>query len=207
MRLADRIARRFAKLAVNTFALILVVITLTMPAAADAETRLQSHLEVLREAKGRLESAHHAHEKAEAWLAFQVSVEQLVKALPKNTPFDVCEDENTEDVKRSCPGADIVMQARKLGAHIYYNGAGEAYGTTDEGWRKYLEHWPDGPNADEAWWHVNVEPKCTDECSTEAIGDPAESDAMRYAEFIERFPNSKLRSLGERRIKEFAKVR
>jgi hypothetical protein len=113
--------------------------------------------------------------------------------LPATAPLDDCYDPQARDeLKASCPGFELVASAYAAGMSITYCAPGEGYLRASTGWERYLELWPQGPEADVAWWNVHIEPPCCDECTPESL-EP-------YRDFIRRFPASQLRLRAEQRL-------
>ena len=57
-----------------------------------------------------------------------------------------------------------------------------------QGYEKYLELLPRGPEADEAWWRGRVLSACGD---GEGTPDEYRADIATYSAFLKRFPNSR----------------
>lgn len=181
--------------------IVLFIVAVGVPSVW-AEPSERMALEAMRQAKQQLDRASGSHEKASAWRALQQAADDLVRALPQDLSNDACYSAN-KPVKETCPGYHAVEQAHAVGVPITYCGSGEAWLPTNRGWMEYLKLWPDGPDADRAWWNVNVVPPCCDECSYES----AEAERRIYQEFITRFPKSTLREEAERRVRSPASPR
>lgn len=80
-------------------------------------------------------------------------------------------------------------QATALGVTVEWCEPGGEWSTRTQGYEKYLQLWPNGPQADEAWWMGRVPngPRCGDYEGTPE--EDAELD-RQYSEFLKRFPTS-----------------
>jgi len=180
--------------------IVVVVSALAVRAGAPvfAQPSVPAALDAMRTAKQKLDRAVGSHEKAKAWRALQQAADDLVRGLPQDLSNEQCYDSNKPGgLRETCPGYPVVKQAQAVGMWITYCGSGEAWLPTNRGWAEYLKLWPDGPDADRAWWNVNVAPPCCDECSFES----AEAERRVCREFINRFPKSPLRQEAERRMR------
>ena len=180
---------------------IIGVVTVLMAgtgASVTSEPSVPTSLEAIRAAKQRLDLAKGNRAKAEAWRALQQAADELVRALPKELSNEQCYDPSKPfDLSDRCPGYPAVQQAHAAGMWITYCGSGESWLPTNRGWEEYLKLWPDGPDADRAWWNVNIAAPCCDECSFESV----EAERRLYRNFIDRFPRSPLREEAERHLR------
>ncbi|MBV8517389.1 MAG: hypothetical protein JO197_08305 [Acidobacteria bacterium] len=151
---------------------------------------MSKRLTALRDARAAIDHAKDKHAAARAWLRFQHAADDLLRALPETLSNARCIDSNRADgVSDRCPGVAVFREARRLGADFGYCESDAAYAPGDIGWEKYLELWPAGPDADDAWWYVHVAPPCCDECGPETDADAR----ALYGDFLARFPKSRHR--------------
>jgi hypothetical protein len=179
--------------------------------AAKVEPDPQVLLEKIRRSSDVITQSRDDHEKATAWLAVQDATNELPSALG-NAPGDKCYDPHSSHVLLGCPGRDIIEEALSLGADIRYCGPGESWLEGRRGYEQYLKLWPDGPNADRAFWQSAVEAPCCDECMPTDLEQIRKSNfepedikhlMKLYSAFLEKFPNSSLKSDAERKLQEY----
>src|SRR5262249_11232473 len=149
-------------------AALMLMTAFPLPAFGQGTT--DSTLEAMHKAKLQLDRAQGSQAEARAWRALQQAADDLVGTLPQNLSNERCYDDGKPGgVSETCPGYEAVRRAHALGMWVSYCGSGEAWLRTNRGWAEYLKLWPDGPEADQAWWNVHVEPPCCDECSFESV--------------------------------------
>jgi len=129
-------------------------------------------------------SEQDSHAKAGAWLNLNrkadelaVRMTDLVRAIPNSGPITP-----TDDLNR------LADRSAALGLSVAYCEIGTDWAANFIGYENYFKLWPDGPNADEAYWKSKVEPNvCGD---FEGSIEEYQQGIARYSDFIKRFPNS-----------------
>jgi hypothetical protein len=142
----------------------------------------ETHSKLLKN-KNKIEQAKH-------WLLLQRISDRLADAMG----IDLCllRSSNPEE----CPNNKVADKLQKMGISIGYCEPGESWMRTNDGYAKYLELWPDGPDAGEAYYYVHIDPPCCDECSVgeHDLYEIPVSGLKKLVEehnwYIERFPKS-----------------
>lgn len=156
------------------------------PTDATKDSQVTEFLKQMAVLQSQTTSAQSAQVKAEAWLDLNRKADDLAKRMTELLP-------RTENSGPLIPTAELNQIAEKsgaLGMSIAYCEIGTDFAASFVGYEKYLQLWPEGPNADEAYWKSKVEANaCGDfEGSIEEYQD----GITRYSEFIKRFPSSSL---------------
>lgn len=186
-----------------------------MPQTRRQKADQQAAIENMRRAHLEIAGATDNHDQARAWLALQRYSDELTEALG-DAPQAECRDpkQSQAEVLPNCPGAALVKEANTLGASISYCDAGEGWLPGTDGYASYLKLWPDGPDADRAWWRTRVEPACCDECAPARAEDIPSGPGIfsredldnlidRYSEFAKKFPNSTFRPEAEEKLRRY----
>jgi len=97
-----------------------------------------------------IERSSNKQEKAKAWLQIQHLASQCRDQISGSTQKG-CTYSCTDGLKMpsGCPGADCLSATVSAGVGLHCSEPDGVLAST-EGYEKYLEYWPDGPNADEA---------------------------------------------------------
>jgi hypothetical protein len=169
----------------------------------------QALLAEIRRHRVNADAAPDDHHRAEEWMQVQDAADHFVRALP-STKGSHCGDASSADVAADCPGTDLVKEASGLGISIPYCGSRESWLETVSGYQQYLKFWPNGPDADQAYWKVMVEPPCCDDCAASLSDTPGKYTPAElrqriaaYSAFVKRFPASSLRSDAEAKINRY----
>ncbi len=96
-----------------------------------------------------------------------------------------------------------VRQANRYGAFILWCSYDGDWTAGPEGYLKYLSLWPDGPDAEEAWWRGNLGHRlnfCYDGAGTE---EEIAWFVHIYAEFLKHFPRGKHEREARQMLKKF----
>ena len=136
----------------------------------------------MREKLAQMKSLHEQiakasapHEQAAAWFELNGAAGELAGLINDATKLFRGQYEK------------LAETASGLGIELRYCEIGSDWGVISTGYEKYLELWPDGPRADDAWWHSRFESWCGD---FEGSAEEYQAAADLYAEFLKRFPNS-----------------
>jgi hypothetical protein len=129
-------------------------------------------------------SAQRLQAKAEAWLnlnrkadALATRMTELLPKLPDSGPPTPTPELN-----------QIADQSKALGISVNYCEIGTDWAADSTGYENYLNLWPDGSNADEAFWKSKVESNgCGD---FEGTIEEYQHGVEMYSAFIKRYPSS-----------------
>lgn len=133
--------------------------------------------------KAQIDSAQSEQAQSEAWLDLNREADALALRLSEILRFPT-------DSAPASPTAGALRVARKaktLGIAVTFCEIGEGWNADTVGYQKYLQLWPAGPRADEAFWKSEVEQRCGD---FEPSVEEYEAAIKLHRGFVERFPSS-----------------
>jgi len=113
------------------------------------------------------------HQQALNWLRLNLTADEFAQAISRST-------KPPEQLR------GLAKQASSWGIQIQDCEPAGAWVARPTGYMKYLELWPDGPSADQAWWKIHME-GCGD---FEGSAEEYEEAIHRYEEFLNLFPHS-----------------
>jgi hypothetical protein len=164
-----------------------LVIAKRRPATAEGvlhDHQIASVMKEMGSLQAQVDSAQSAQLTAEAWLNLNRKADLLVQRMSEIQPL-------SKDSAPTTPTAGLVRIAKKakaLGIPVSFCEIGEGWVADPAGYEKYLQLWPAGANADEAFWRSRVEANgCGD---FEGSIEEYEEGIKMYRGFIERFPSS-----------------
>ncbi len=170
-------------------------------AQAVPPTNLQVSLKKLQTQAQKIAHATTNQEKAKAWLA--LNHEAVKFAVEMNRAFP---HPSIHGDKISPPEAQkLAEQATSYGVRVDFCEIGDDWGANNEGYLKYLELWPDGPDADEATWMgpMRNQSFCGDfEGSVEELQEIVQLNQQ----FITQFPNSRFTPEAKERLADAQKM-
>jgi hypothetical protein len=156
----------------------------TQPTGATKDSQIVVLLKEMAVLQGQTNSAQNAQAKAAAWFNLNRKADALAKRMTELLP-------RAEDSGPPTPTGDLNQIAEKsqaLGMSIAYCEIGTDFAASFEGYQNYLQLWPDGPNADEAYWKAKVEANgCGD---FEGTVEEYQQGIARYSEFLKCYPSS-----------------
>jgi len=123
----------------------------------------------MRTARSTIDQAADSTAKARAWLDLNRAADRLAKLLGSDKDLE-----------------PLAMQASALGIAVDWCDPGSNWFAHAEGFERYLQILPDGPQADDAWWMRRFR-DCGD---SEGTAEEYEEEIQWYSEFLKRFPNS-----------------
>jgi hypothetical protein len=148
------------------------------------DPEISTGLRTMETLRTQIDSTQNAEEKARAWLKLNRSADLLAKRMSDLQPI-------ANDSGRTVPTAGLTRigeKAKTLGIDVSWCEIGAGWSADPTGYVNYLELWPTGPNADEAFWKSQVEPSgCGD---FEGSVEEYQHGIELYRGFIERFPAS-----------------
>jgi len=125
--------------------------------------------------------------KAQGWLRLNAAADRLAVIL-----------DNQVDLK------PLALKAAALGVSLDVCEPSRLWDAGTQGYERYLQLFPDGPQADEAWWKGRLSngPRCGDN-----EGSPEEYRELieKYSEFVKRFPHSEYVPRARQRLDEYRK--
>lgn len=151
---------------------------------AAKDSQVISILKEMATLRSQINSAQSSQAKAEAWLnlnhkadALATRMTELLPKLPDSGPPTPTPELN-----------QIANQSQALGIAVNYCEIGADWAADATGYQNYLTLWPDGPNADEAFWKSKVESSgCGD---FEGTIEEYQHGVEMYSDFIKRYPSS-----------------
>ena len=151
---------------------------------AKQDQQVISILKEMTALQSQITSAQNSQTKAEAWLnlnrkadALAVRMTDLLRETRDSGPLVP-----TDDLNR------VADKSAALGISVNYCEIGTDWAANFIGYENYFKLWPDGPNADEAYWKSKVEANaCGD---FEGTLEEYQQGIERCSDFIKRFPNS-----------------
>ena len=171
------------------------------PAPPVSHAALQQSLQKLQALAEKITHASTNQEKAKAWLA--MNHEAVKFAAEMNRVFP---NSSIHGDKIDPPEAQkLAEKATSYGVRVDFCEPGADWGANNEGYLKYLELWPDGPDADEATWMgpVGNQSFCGDfEGSVEELQEIIQQNQR----FIQQFPNSRFTPEAKERLADAQKM-
>ena len=142
-------------------------------AAESARTREagRARLDEMRKLHQAIGQSKDHEVQARTWLELNVAAEALAETLGL-------------DEKQG----PLVHETEKLGVTVTWCEPSGSWAAGRQGYEKYLELWPRGPQADEAWWRGRVESSCGD---SEGTTEEYRHDIATYSAFLKQFPKSR----------------
>jgi len=172
---------------------LLMVSTINLIAAQDqpqaasnvaADPQVVSILKGMATLHSQIDSAQTLQAKAEAWLNLNRQADVLAKRMTQLLPTTPGSGPPTPTPTLN----QIADQSKVMGIVVNYCEIGTDWAADSAGYVNYLNLWPDGPNADEAFWKSKVEANaCGD---FEGTAEEYEQGIKMYGDFIKRFPAS-----------------
>jgi hypothetical protein len=155
--------------------------------AAMAEQLAAAQIESMRSIRSEIDRATDNPSRARGWL----KLNQTADELPAY--FD-----SSRDAKSA------LAKAEKFGISFpWCEPDGQPFAGS-EGYARYLQLWPDGPDADQAWWRKNIDVGCGD---FEGTAEEYAGLEKTYSDFLRRFPNSPRAAEARKRLAEIRRSR
>ena len=156
---------------------------------------LNGELTELRSLAQRITASQDDHQKALLWLSLNRSAKQFADQMNATFP-----DTNLQGDKISPPDAQkLAQEATSYGVRIEYCEMSARWGADNQGYFKYLELWPGGPDADESTWMGPMQNGafCGD---AEGSVDELKENILQRKQFLKRFPNSRFASQAKQEL-------
>lgn len=180
--------------------LSVILVSAVFPQAAPPAS-LQPSLKKLQSLSQKIARAGTNQEKAKGWLALNHEAVKFAEEMNRAFPHTTIHGD-----KITPPEAQkIAQQATSYGVRVDFCEIGADWGANAEGYFKYLELWPDGPDADEATWMgpAGNQSFCGDfEGSVEELQEIIQQNQH----FIAQFPNSRFTPEAKQRLTDAQKM-
>ncbi|HTC94984.1 MAG TPA: outer membrane protein assembly factor BamD [Terriglobales bacterium] len=171
------------------------------PAPPVSHAALQQSLQRLQALAQKITHASTNQEKAKAWLAMNHEAVKFAGEMNRVFP-----NSSIQGDKIDPPEAQkLAEKATSYGVRVDFCEPGTDWGANNEGYLKYLELWPDGPDADEATWMgpAGNQSFCGDfEGSVEELQEIIQQNQR----FIQQFPNSHFTPEAKERLADAQKM-
>ncbi len=96
-----------------------------------------------------------------------------------------------------------VQQANGYGASLHWCDFDADWTARPEGYLRYLYLWPDGPDAEEAWWRGKLDHHLNSCYDREGSEQEAAVFVRDYTEFLQHFPHGKHQQQAQEELKQF----
>ncbi len=170
-------------------------------AQAAAPAGLQASLNKLHAEAQKIARAATNPEKAEAWLALNHEAVKFAEEMNRAFPHSRIHGDRIEPQAAQ----RLAQKATSYGVRIDFCEPGADWSANNEGYFKYLELWPNGPDADEATWMgpVGNQSFCGDfEGSIEELQEIIQHNQH----FISQFPNSRFIPEAKKQLADATKM-
>jgi hypothetical protein len=155
------------------------------PAVGQARSQLQAELRSLATLAQEIAAAPSNEEKARDWLELNRKTKKFSEEMNGVFP-----ETSIQGDKISPPEAQQLAQtATSYGVSVEYCEPGGNWSADNQGYLKYLELWPQGPEADEATWMgpMGNGSFCGD---SEGSADELKEFIAQREQFLQKFPKS-----------------
>lgn len=131
----------------------------------------RAQIERMRALRSSIDHASNASSRAAKWMELNTMAERLAEML------------GMEESRK--PLAD---EATALGVSVSWCEPSGSWAAGNQGYEKYLQLAPDGPQADTAWWQGRVMSSCGD---SEGTAEEYQYAIDTYTAFLKHFPKSR----------------
>jgi hypothetical protein len=186
-------------LLLTSTALVLSVLAQLNPLAAGAQSAasLKTEVRKIEVLAEQIAGANTNDQKARSWLALNREAkkfaDQMNAAFPKTTAKG--DKIFPEEAQR------IAEKATSYGVRVDFCEMGDNCGADNQGYLKYLELWPNGPEADEATWMVPMGNGSFCGDFEGSIEELQETIAL-HKRFLTQFPNSRFVSQAKQELSQ-----
>jgi hypothetical protein len=148
---------------------------------------LQAELHSLAALANKIAHAPTKGEKARAWLELNHQAKKFAEEMNAAFPDTMIQGENISPLESQ----QIARSATSYGVRIDFCEPSGHWAADNQGYFKYLELWPNGPEADEASWMgpLGNASFCGD---SEGSAEELREFIAQRKEFLQKFPNSRL---------------
>jgi hypothetical protein len=182
---------------------LLVFAVLASPVFAQATlpADLQLSLKKLETQAQQIAHATSNPEKAKGWLVLNQLAAKFAEEMNRAFPNTTIHGDKIDP-----PQAQrLAQQATSYGVKVDFCEIGDDWGASNEGYLKYLELWPKGPEADEATWMgpLGNQSFCGD---FEGSAEELQEIISRNQRFIAQFPGSRHTTEAKERLADAQKM-
>lgn len=186
---------------IGSFALVLCGFAQQDSSASSAvnqgRARLQAELRSLADLAQKIAAAPSREEKARGWLELNRQAKKFAEEM--NTAFP---DTSINGDKISPAEAQqLAKTATAYGVRVDFCEPGGNWAADNQGYFKYLELWPNGPEADEGMWMGPMENAsfCGD---SEGSAEELKEFIAQRKQFLQKFPNSRFAAQAKQDVAE-----
>jgi flagellar basal body rod protein FlgC len=167
------------------------------PAANQASAKLQAQLRSLAMLNQQIANARSNEDKARGWLELNRQARKFGQEM--NSAFP--ETSIKGDKISPAEAEKLARTATSHGIRVDFCEPGGNWAADNQGYFKYLELWPHGPEADEATWMgpVGNASFCGD---TEGSPEELKAFIAEREKFLQHFPNSRFAAQAKQDITE-----
>ncbi|QNI30416.1 hypothetical protein H7849_14730 [Alloacidobacterium dinghuense] len=158
-------------------------------------------LGVLQREHQALQEAQDAHDKALHAYLLNSAAETYASAL--DDEIQRKDRAATAPLDMQTEMGPVVNEANQYGAGVVWCEVNGEWTVSPDGYLAYLAEWPDGPDAEEAWWRGklgHLATACFDAAGTE---EETAGFVADYTEFLARFPHGKHEEEARALLREF----
>jgi hypothetical protein len=169
-----------------------------VPASASpdqAKAQLQAELSSLAKLAQNIAHAPTNEEKARGWLELNRKARKLGEEMNTAFPGTTIQGDKISPAE----AAKIAQTATSYGVRVDFCEPGGNWAADSQGYFKYLELWPLGPDADEATWMgpVGNASFCGD---SEGSAEELKAFTTQRKQFVQQFPNSRFAAQAKQEI-------
>jgi uncharacterized protein YecE (DUF72 family) len=157
---------------------------------------LKTALRQIQEDAKQISDAASNQQKAKAWIALNRDAVKFSAKMNRSFPHSrIIQGDRTEPQAAE----SLAEQATAFGVRIYFCEPDGAWAASNEGYFKYLELWPTGPDADEAAW---MGPAGNQSGCGDFEGSPEELQDLvtKNRSFLSQFPHSRFAVEAKKRL-------
>jgi hypothetical protein len=156
------------------------------PVADQTRERLQTQLQSLAKLAQRIADAPTDEEKARGWLELNREAKKFGEAMNSAFPETTIQGDKISPAEAQ----KLAQTATSYGVRVDFCEPGGNWGAGNQGYFKYLELWPTGPEADEATWMgpTGAGSFCGD---SEGTSEELKAFIAQRKQFLQKFPNSR----------------
>src|SRR5438067_821103 len=156
------------------------------PAANQAEAQLQAELRSLAKLAQQIADAPTNQDKARCWLALNRRARKFGEEMNSAFPETTIQGDRISPAEAQ----KLAETVTSYGVRVNFCEPGGNWAADNQGYFKYLELWPLGPEADEATWMgpMGNASFCGD---SEGCPEELKKFTSQRTQFLQKFPNSR----------------
>jgi hypothetical protein len=155
-------------------------------AASDGKAQLRAELRSLAAVAQKITTAASREEKARGWIELNRQAKKFGEEMNAAFPDTSIKG----DAISPAEAQHLALTATSYGVRIAFCESGENWAADNQGYFKYLELWPNGPEADEATWMgpIGNASFCGD---SEGSAEELNEFIAQRKQFLQKFPESR----------------